>query len=148
MLRNRCFSMKEGFLVSSREFTGERPDEMGSNSLPEGTESELGLLSRFLDRLEEGFQLEKEEALKAGLPGLILFRERCRAHYQLRVTEIRTRVRQLCYTARRAGALTPETNELAGLLESRCADALARYEGTPNRLIRVARSTLNEKETK
>jgi hypothetical protein len=111
-------------------------------------ESELGLLSRFMDRLEESFTLEKEEALKDGLPGLKLFRERCRTHYQLRVTEIRTRVRQLCYTARRADALTPEMHELAGHLESRCADALARYEGTPNRLIRVARSIVNEKETK
>lgn len=121
---------------------------MGSNTLSEGIESELGLLSRFLDRLEESFALEKEEALKLGLPGLMLFRERCRTHYQLRVTELRTRVRQLRYTARRADALTPEMHEHAGHLESRCADALARYEGTPNRLIRVARGTLTEKEKK
>lgn len=121
---------------------------MGSNTSPEGIETELALLSRFLDRLEESFVLEKEEALKVGLPGLMLFRERCRTHYQLRVTEIRTRVRQVCYTARRADALTPGMHELAGHLESRCADALARDEGTPNRLIRVARSTMNEKEKK
>ncbi|MFO7625865.1 MAG: hypothetical protein R6V62_01245 [Candidatus Fermentibacteraceae bacterium] len=121
---------------------------MGSKVSPEGIETELALLSRFLDRLEESFTLEKEEALKTGLPGLTLFRERCRTHYQLRVTEIRTRVRQLCYTARRAGALTPGMHELAGHLESRCGDALARYEGTPNRLMRFARSTMNEEEMK
>lgn len=131
-----------------RECAGERPDGMGSNTSPEGIESELGHLSRFLDRLEESFTLEKEEALNVGLSGLQLFRERCRTHYQLRVTEIRTRVRQLCYTARRADALTAGMHELAGNLEIRCADALARYEGTPNRLIRVARSTPEEKETK
>ncbi len=121
---------------------------MGSNVSPKDIETELALLSRFLDRLEESFALEKEEALKEGLQGLILFRERCRTHCQLRVTEIRTRVRQLCYTARRTDALTLEMHELAGHLESRCADALARYEGTPNRLIRIARSTMNEKEMK
>lgn len=119
---------------------------MGSDALPDGIEAEFGLLSRSLERLEEGFSLEKEEARKAGLPGLIQFRERCRTHYQLRVAEIRTRVRQLCHIAGRADALTPELRETAGLVDSRCADALARYEGTPNRLVRIAKSAENEKE--
>lgn len=121
---------------------------MGSNFPSGGIEAELGLLSHGLDRLEEGFSIEKEEALKMGLPGLLLFRERCRTHYQLRVTETRTRVRQLRYTAARLDALTPDLQETADQLDSRCADALARYEGTPNRLIRLARGTVNEKELK
>jgi hypothetical protein len=77
---------------------------------------------------------------------MTLFRERCRNHYQLRVGQVQTRVKQLLYSARRADALTPDLNDLAGFLGERCREALARYSGTPNRLVRAMKSTLEEKQ--
>ncbi len=117
---------------------------MRSKVLHERTGTELAFLEKSLARLDEGFGLEKEEALKGGLAEMSVFRERCRTHYQVRVREIRARARQLTSSARRAEALTTEAEELSIRIEHLCIDALARYEGTPNRLVRVIKSTMKE----
>lgn len=119
---------------------------MGTKTFHDGIEAEFVYLARFLDRLDEGFQIEKEEALKAGLNQMSAFRERCRAHYQIQVERLRVRVRQLRFSALRADVLTPELDQLSKLLESRSADALARYSGTPNRLVRTMKSAMKEEQ--
>lgn len=119
---------------------------MAKGSFQDGIEAELGYLSRHLDRLEEGFQIEKEEALKEGLKGMRVFREKCRTHYQVQVERIMERILQLCFTARRADVLTAELDQQAKQLTQRSADALARYSGTPNRLVRAMKGAMKEEE--
>lgn len=117
---------------------------MGKTAVSASIGAELDYLARYLNRLDEGFQLEKEEALKSGLKEMTEFRDRCRSHYQLRVGQVRTRLRQLRHTARRADVLEAEMEDTLRVLGIRCREALARYSGTPNRLIRVMKSTREE----
>jgi hypothetical protein len=118
------------------------------NAVGEGSGSagELDFLLKALERLEEGFQLEKDQALSAGLKEAEAFRDRCRAHYQVRVSEIAARARQIRYSASRAGILTAEMEEQAGIIETAASEASARFSGTPNRLVRNMKSAEKEEE--
>ncbi len=119
---------------------------MNAGSACAGAAGELAFLLKSLERLEEGFQLEKDQALSAGLKEAEAFRERCRAHYQVRASEIAARARQLRYSAARAGALTDEMNSLADMIEAGASEASARFSGTPNRLVRNMKRAEKEEE--
>ncbi len=107
---------------------------------------ELALLIKELERLECGFRLEKERALTAGLKEMKFFRERCRTHYLIRLSEVSARTGQILHSAAGAGTLTDETKALAKRIEATVSNASARYSGTPNRLVRNMKSVEKEEE--
>ncbi|NLP04706.1 hypothetical protein GX411_01980 [Candidatus Fermentibacteria bacterium] len=101
--------------------------------------SDLEILRRALSRLEEGFRLEKEEALADGsAEALERFREKSRTHYQLELSIVRRDIQ------RNEGLLVPgeewfeEGIASARDLLLRSDQLLARVIGTPNRLVRNA----------
>ncbi len=101
--------------------------------------SDLEILRRALSRLEEGFRLEKEEALTEGsVEALERLRERSRTHYQLEISIVRRDVQ------RSENLLVPgeewfeEGTASARELLQKTDQLLARVIGTPNRLVRNA----------
>lgn len=101
--------------------------------------SDLEILRRALARLEEGFRLEKEDALTLGsAEALERLRERSRSHYQLEISIVRKDI------LRSESMLVPgeewfeEGSAIARDLLRRAEHLLARVTGTPNRLLRNA----------
>ena len=98
----------------------------------------LKLILRRMNRLGEGFRLEKEKALeKSDIEALEKLRERSKFIYQIRISEYSRDIVRLknCISSAQSGM--EEADDLAELCRSEAMQLKAHISSTPNRLIRV-----------
>jgi len=99
---------------------------------------ELKLVRRRMERLREGFRLEKENALKASdIMELEKLRDRSKYIYQMEIVECLrdTRRLKLLITSDQAGM--EEADDLSELCRKEAVSLFAHLVSAPNRLIRV-----------
>lgn len=102
---------------------------------------ELGILLRRIDRIREGFRLEKEEALKnPGRQVLLNLRECSRMKYQIQLADINRELIKLTGMINSDGPGREEAEDIANHTDSVLRDLQANLISTPNRLLRVLRS--------
>jgi hypothetical protein len=96
-------------------------------------------MRRMAVRLEEGFRLEKDEVLADGSgDALKQFRERCRTIYQAEITMVRNEALKARIALVPGEEWFEEGMAACNQIISRIDGDLARFTGTPNRLIRHA----------
>lgn len=98
----------------------------------------LKVVMRRINRLREGFRLEKEEALQSpGIETLEGLRDRCRIHYRVRLADCSREVLRL---RRRISPDLPareEAEDLAETCRREAAELDAHLVSAPSRLIRA-----------
>jgi hypothetical protein len=88
-------------------------------------------------RLEEGFRLEKDEALAIGSRDILLrLRERSRTHYQPEISRVRMEIVRLSALLIPGEEWFEEGISTANTLQKRVDEAMTRFIGAPNRLLR------------
>lgn len=101
--------------------------------------AEIEQMRRMAVRLEEGFRLEKEEALADGSGDVLKsFRERCRVFYQAEITIVRNEALKARIALVPGEEWYEEGMAACAQIISRIDADLARFTGTPNRLVRHA----------
>ena len=102
---------------------------------------ELKLVRKRMDRLREGFRLEKENALEhPDIKVLEKLRERSKSVYQMKVVEYSRDIRRLerCISSDQPGK--EEADDLSKLCTKEAASLLAHLVSAPNRLMRIFRT--------
>jgi len=88
-------------------------------------------------RLDEGFRLEKDEALSRGSrDALLRLRERSRTHYQPELARVRNEVQRLAALFIPGEQWHEECLASSSAIQKRMDEAMTRFIGTPNRLLR------------
>lgn len=96
-------------------------------------------LRRRLSRLEDGFLIEKEEALFEGTrDALLAFREWCRTRLQPECGKLSTDLHKIVSDLVPGEEWYEEALSSAQSLRRSIEDSLSRFVGTPNRLVRNA----------
>ncbi len=96
-------------------------------------------LRRRLSRLEEGFLIEKEEALFEGTrDALLAFREWCRTHLQPECGKLSTDLHKIFSDLVPGEEWHEEALASARSLRKSIEEGMSRFVGTPNRLVRNA----------
>lgn len=96
-------------------------------------------LRRRLSRLEDGFLIEKEEALFEGTrDALNAFREWCRTHLQPECGRLSAELSKIVAELVQGDEWHEEALSSAQSLRRSIEDSLSRFVGTPNRLLRNA----------
>jgi hypothetical protein len=94
---------------------------------------------RAILRLEEGFRLEKDDALEAGAcESLLRLRERSRTRYQPELARIRNEVLRLSGLLLAGEEWYEEGISIVGTIQKKIDEAMTRFIGAPNRLLRNA----------
>lgn len=107
-------------------------------------EAELRFKERFLVRLRESFQLEKEDALEGGADALVVFRERSRTYYQPVALKMLNEYKLLRYKMTKIESIPSSIFLRLDVLEKAIKDARAHFAGAPNRLLRNAGENTGE----
>ncbi len=101
----------------------------------------LKLILRSMDRLREGFRLEKESALEGPDTGeLEKLRERSKSVYQMEIVEYARDIRRLKRSIDSDQAGLEEAEDMAELCAKEAAAIHAHFVSSPNRLIRSYRA--------
>jgi len=105
------------------------------------TIEEIGTAVREMERVLEGFRLEKEDALQAGgTAALQALRERSRTHHQVLLRDLERTVRTLAARIRTDGPGAEEAEEAAAAACSLAGEILAHLASAPSRLLRAFRT--------
>jgi len=99
-------------------------------------EAEIRFDEKFLVRLRQSFQLEKDDALEGGDYALRLFRERSRTYYQPVALRMQNDLRRLRYKMSKVDSIPVSIFQKLDVLEKGIREVRAHFAGTPNRLIR------------
>jgi hypothetical protein len=99
-------------------------------------EEEIRFNGKFLVRLKQSFQLEKEAALEDGGKALVLFRERSRTYYQPVALQMQNDLRRLRYRISKTDSIPQSIFHKLDVLEKAIKEIRAHFSGVPNRLIR------------
>ncbi|MCD6588501.1 MAG: hypothetical protein J7K88_08115 [Candidatus Fermentibacteraceae bacterium] len=99
-------------------------------------ETEIRFDGKFLVRLRQSFQLEKEYALEEGGDALRLFRERSRTYYQPVALRMQNDFRRLRYRMSKVDNIPESIFLRLDALEKVVKEIRAHFAGAPNRLIR------------
>jgi len=101
--------------------------------------AEIEQLRRSTVRLDEGFRIEKDEALAEGSrKALEALRERSRTRYQPEIRKIGGELSKIDSSLIHGEEWCEEAAQSASALRKRIAESLARFVGTPSRLLRNA----------
>lgn len=113
-----------------------------------GIIKELKFVRKCMDRLREGFRLEKENALEC--PDIIKLeklRERAKSIYQMEIVECLRDVRRLKLLISADQPGMEEADDLSELCMQEAYSLLAHLVSAPNRLVRIYRAGgLRERE--
>ncbi len=99
-------------------------------------EAEIRFDEKFVIRLRQSFQLEKEAALEEGGKALRLFRERSRTYYQPVALRMQNDFRRLRYKMSKVDNIPASIFLRLDVLEKVIKEVRAHFAGAPNRLIR------------
>lgn len=101
--------------------------------------AEIEQLRRRAVRLDEGFRIEKDEALAAGSrTALEALRERSRIRYQPEIRKIEGELAKIIANLIRGDEWFEEAAQASAILRKRISESLARFVGAPSRLLRNA----------
>jgi hypothetical protein len=101
---------------------------------------ELKLMMRQMDRLREGFRIEKEEAMQdSGTEPLEKLRRRAQSYYRMRLAGFSREILRIRRSISSDLPAREEAEDLAEICRRQALDLDAHLVSTPNRLLRARR---------